>query len=61
MIANWMERTLILSPEKDADEQALKALAAACAPMIWDAAPPPSGLAQGSGATAATPASQRPR
>lgn len=35
MIANWMERCLILCPENDLDEQALRALKQSCPPMVW--------------------------
>jgi hypothetical protein len=35
MIANWIAGCLLLSPESDEDEQALRALAEACPPMRW--------------------------
>lgn len=58
MIANWMEGSLILTPEKDKDQQTLKALAAACEPMVWDAVPP-QGVADQGGPTLAKPEGRR--
>lgn len=37
MIANWLESTLILSPENERDEQALSALAQGCTPLPKEA------------------------
>jgi hypothetical protein len=63
MVANWLEGTLLLSPENERDEQALSALAEACTPRpsgsvtrpqaVWHEKPVPetrTGLAEGNGA-----------
>ena len=51
MIAAWIERALVLSPETNKDVHALNALAAACSETAGDAEPPRNVRAQGSGAT----------
>lgn len=55
MIAAWIERALVLSPETNKDEQALNALAAACPGTAGDAEPPRNVCAQGSSATGGGP------
>lgn len=49
MIATWMERTLILTPEGEKDSASLNVLAAACDPKNWTHTPPQA-KANGSGA-----------
>lgn len=52
MIANWLEKTLVLTPEKESDFVSLNVLAAACNPRNWSHTPPQGTTSANGDATA---------
>jgi hypothetical protein len=59
MIANWLEKTLILTPEAETDAASLNVIAAACNPKNWSTTSPHT-TGRASSATGEVSASQLP-
>jgi hypothetical protein len=60
VIANWMEKALILTPENDPDRASLNALAAACDPRNWSTTLPQSSASNNADAVTAGESASQP-